>query len=322
MINLPNKDRVIFDLPLRVVDMIKEYQETGALVIRTNAEGLCLSSAKFYPVLDYLCDKFSIDKTKVTIITNNVEESHPVYKISAQGNHWVTNCKPIFNYNLDAKSKDLKHVGCFLGKANWHRLILSSWLHANYLDKTMLTMHYDQSSERHRLDCDMTDINIMAPSELESVAQFIKHCPVTLEEGFLNYTIGPPTHYNIIYQYKNIFADVVVETYVSGMSFFPTEKTLRPIIAKTPFIVMGPAGYLSNLKRMGFKTFDCWWNEDYDNYSDYSRLCQIKSVLDYIFSLTINQLQNLLNDMEEILEHNRQHLQKIDSLTVKLNDQK
>ena len=66
MINLPNKDRVIFDLPLRVVDMIKEYQETGALVIRTNAEGLCLSSAKFDPVLDYLCDKFSIDKINLS----------------------------------------------------------------------------------------------------------------------------------------------------------------------------------------------------------------------------------------------------------------
>jgi hypothetical protein len=320
MINLPNKDRVIFDLPLRVADMIKEYQETGGLVIRTNTEGLCLTTAKFYPVLDYLCDNFSINKKKVTIITNNVEESHPEYKISVQGNHWITYCKPIFKYNLDPKTMNLKHVGCFLGKANWHRLILSSWLHTNYLDKTLLTMHYDPSSERHRLDCGINDINIMAPAELESVVQFIKHCPLTLDEGFLNYTIGPPTHYNIIHQYKNIFADIVVETYISGRSFFPTEKTLRPIIAQTPFIVMGPAGYLGNLRRMGFQTFDRWWSEDYDNYSNYDRLCQIKQVLDNIFKLDNNNLQSLLKDMQNVLTYNRNHLQKINSSSVKLND--
>ena len=59
--------------------------------------------------------------------------------------------------------------------------------------------------------------------------------------------------------------DIVVETYVSGQSFFPTEKTLRPIIAQTPFIVMGPKGYLANLRRMGFMTFGQWWDESYDN---------------------------------------------------------
>ena len=322
MINLSNKDRVIFDLPLRVVDIIKEYQDTGNIVIRTNSEGLCLATSKFYSVLDYICDKFVIDKAKVTIITNNVEEAHPKYKISVQGDHWITSCKPIFNYALDLKVLDLKHMGCFLGKANWHRLVLSAWLYHNHLDKTLLTMHYDPTSERHRLDCEITTVNVMAPEELSSVAEFIKYCPIVLDEGFINYTIGPPAHYNIIHQYKNIFVDLVVETYVSGMSFFPTEKTLRPIIARTPFIVMGPVGYLSNLKRMGFKTFDYWWDESYDNYSDYDRLRQIKLALENIVNLNNDDLHSLLLSMQDTLEHNRNHLQKINNLSVKLDEQK
>jgi hypothetical protein len=161
----------------------------------------------------------------------------------------------------------------------------------------------------------------MAPKELSSVTEFIKYCPIVLGEGFINYTIGPPTHYNIIHQYKNIFADLVVETYVSGTSFFPTEKTLRPIIARTPFIIMGPAGYLGNLKRMGFKTFNNWWDESYDNYSDYNRLRQIKLVLENIFKLNNDDLHSLLLNMQDTLEYNRNHLQKINSFSVKLDEQ-
>ena len=322
MIDIPNKDRFIFDLPLRVVDIIKEYQDTGKLSINTNAEGICLNAAKFYPVLDYICDKFSIDKSQVKIVTNNIEEYHPVYKILPQHDHWIINCKPIFNYALNAKNQNLKHLGCFMGKANWHRLIMGSWLHTNHKDKTLLTLHYNPQFEKHRIDCGVNDVNFFAPVELGAVVEFMKNCPVTLDEGFINPTIGPPTNYNIIHQYENIFADLVVETYVSGASFFPTEKTLRPIIAKTPFIVMGPAGYLSNLKRMGFKTFDNWWDEGYDDYSDYDRLCQIKTLLENIFKLTDYELHSMLIDMRETLEYNRNHLQKIDSFSVKLDEQK
>jgi hypothetical protein len=40
MVNLPNKDRIIFDLPHRVVDIIKEYQDTGRIEISVNNEGI------------------------------------------------------------------------------------------------------------------------------------------------------------------------------------------------------------------------------------------------------------------------------------------
>jgi hypothetical protein len=319
MINLSNKDRFIFDLPTRVVDIIKEYQTTGKLTIHVNSEGLCLRSAKFYPVLDYICEQFNIEKSKVTIITNNAEEQHELYKISVQADHWIDHCKFIFSCKIESKHVELKHVGCFIGKANWHRLIISAWLYHNYRDSCMQTLHYDPTSERHRIDSEFSDINIQAPFELKSVLKFVDYCPITLDEGFINYTIGPPTHYNIISQYSKIFLDLVSETYISGTTFFPTEKTLRPIIAKTPFIVIGPAGYLSNLQRMGFKTFDQWWDESYDEYSNYERILKIKELLNKIFTWDQDKLHQTLSEMSNILEYNRQHLQKLNSSSVKLN---
>jgi hypothetical protein len=320
MIKLPNKDREIFDLPQRVVDIIKEYQDTGQIEISVNNEGISLSAAKFYTVLDYICNQFDIDKNKITITTNNAEEFNNDYKIIVNPNHWIDKSKHIFTWQLSPKLDTLKHIGCFIGKPNWHRLIMSAWLYSNYQAQCLQTIHYDAQDERHRIDAEMSHINVNAPNELTTVINFIKHCPLTLEEGFINYTIGPPTHYNIIHQYKNIFADLVVETYVSGTSFFPTEKTLRPIIARTPFIIMGPQGYISNLQRMGFRTFDQWWDEGYDTSSDYNRIQAIQAILKDIFTWDQNKISQTLNEMADILSYNRQHLQKINGSAVKLND--
>ena len=112
---------------------------------------------------------------------------------------------------------------------------------------------------------------------------------------------------------------MVIETYVSGISFFPTEKTLRPIIALTPFIVMGPRGYLENLKRIGFKTFSQWWDETYDDYSGYARIEKIKQVVNEICSWNNAKLHTVLTEMLEVLAHNKKHLQTLSGDVVKLN---
>jgi hypothetical protein len=319
MVNLPNKDRHIFNLPMRVVDIIKEYQDTGQVIISTNSEGISLSDANLYTILDYICEQFDIDKNKVTIITNNTEEFNNDYRIVINSNHWIDKSKPVFNWELLPKLDILKHVGCFLGKPNWHRLVISSWLYNNHQTQCLQTMHYDVLEERHRIDAELTDINIDAVNELESVVSFTKHCPLTLDEGFLNYTIGPPDHYQIINRYNEIFLDLVVETYVTGLTFFPTEKTLRPIIASTPFIIMGPQGYLSNLQRMGFKTFSNWWDESYDALGNYARIQKIKLILTDIFTWDQTRILQTLTEMKEILSHNRQHLRTMNGRAVKSN---
>ena len=84
---------------------------------------------------------------------------------------------------------------------------------------------------------------------------------------------------------------------------------------------MGPSGYLSNLQRMGFKTFNQWWDESYDEYSNYTRILKIKELLDKIFTWDQDKLHQTLNEMLDILEYNRQHLQKLNSSSVKLNGQ-
>lgn len=316
MVNLDNKDKTIFELPSRIADIIAEYQTHGAVTIITNHEGICLHTAGFYNQLDYICNLFKFNKENIEIITCNAEESHPEYKITINGNHWINNCKIHFS-NPIQKNNNLKHVGCFLGRANWHRLVIAAWLHNN--PKALLTCHYDTTNAGHQLNSGLTEINFYAPDELVSVAEFLPNCPIVLDEGYINPTIGPDKHYIIIKQYSNIFLDLVNETYILGRSFFPTEKTLRPIIAKTPFITMGPTGHLGNLKRMGLRTFDQWWDESYDMYNNYERLKRIKVIVEDIFTWSDDRINNTLNEMSEVLEHNYNTLRDMHPTAVKLS---
>ena len=306
MIVLWNKDGFIFDLEHRVVDIIHEYQTTGKVMISVNNEGICLGYAKFYQILDYVCDKFIIDKSKVTVFTSNLLEQHIEYNIVQTHNHWFYMTKQAIPENyFPAKNHQLKTVGCFVGKVNWNRLIILYWIYNNYIDKSLLTCHY-RHEDPQKLNLELTELNFHSASDLNSI-EFLKHCPITLDEKFTKFTIGPPDHLSIITRYEDIFLDLVIETYVMGNSFFPTEKTFRPIIAKTPFIIMGPVGYLQNLKAHGYQTFDKWWDEGYDSSGGINRINGIKKLLIDIFSWSPEYLQSTLIEMETVLEHNRNH---------------
>ena len=115
--------------------------------------------------------------------------------------------------------------------------------------------------------------------------------------------------------FRKIFVDVTVETYcfrglssdplISNINFH-TEKLFKPTLTHRPFIVLGNKHYLKDLKSIfGFKTFDKFWDESYDDVDD-ARVA-IKIIIDnlkYLQSLPFNKLQNMLIDMKDILIHN------------------
>ena len=105
--------------------------------------------------------------------------------------------------------------------------------------------------------------------------------------------------------YKDFFIDLVSETFVSGSCFFWTEKSIRPMMLNTPFIVMGPVAFLSNLKnRYGFKTFSTYWDESYDNLQHYDRIQAIYKIRESLDNVSLLDRQSMDNDMKLILEHN------------------
>jgi hypothetical protein len=305
MINLINKDRFIYDLEYKSLDIIKEYVDTGQIEIIANNEGLCLEICGFYKFLDYLSDIFNIDKSKITIYTRNSLENHKFYNIKTLHNHWFNRTKKsIPNNYTPTKDIKLKTIACFVGKINWNRLILLTYLNENFKEQSLITCHY-RNEDAQKLQSELTELNFYASDELLNCIKFLNQCPLIIDDEFDTYTIGPPEHLTILQHYHKFFAELVIETYVMGNSFFPTEKTIRPIIAKTPFIVMGPTNYLNNLKKLGFKTFDRWWDESYDCVDGVERINQIKKIIETITSWSQERHQEVYYEMKDILEHNR-----------------
>ena len=70
--------------------------------------------------------------------------------------------------------------------------------------------------------------------------------------------------------YNQTHFSVVVETdMISDNNIFLTEKTMKPLALRHPFITLGNTGSLGLLKSAGFETFENIFDEAYDSMPDY-----------------------------------------------------
>ena len=104
------------------------------------------------------------------------------------------------------------------------------------------------------------------------------------------------------------FWNIVVETVGEYPYPYITEKTIKAILTKRPFVVLGGPNSIKNLHQLGFKTFDRYIDEDYDNYKLYAdrsdhAVAQIKKFC----SIPTVELQSMCRDMQDILEYNFSH---------------
>lgn len=102
-----------------------------------------------------------------------------------------------------------------------------------------------------------------------------------------------------------------------------SEKTLKPMLAARPFVLVSPLGSLQWLQENGFRSFSKWWDESYDEEPNhYIRIEKVYKVLEDINKLSISDCVLMLTEMQDVLIHNQQHLQTysknmIDNLIIK-----
>jgi len=86
-------------------------------------------------------------------------------------------------------------------------------------------------------------------------------------------------------------------------------STYNPMYNFQPIVQFGPPESLKTLRKLGFKTFDKWWSEQYDLIRDPSkRLLEILHVIEELNKLTKQELLEMYFDMKEVLEHNHKLL--------------
>ncbi len=130
-----------------------------------------------------------------------------------------------------------------------------------------------------------------------------------------SYDIGPSDQLNQSFLY------VVTETCFWEQKKHLTEKIFKPIVNKMPFVLVGCSHNLEYLKSYGFKTFDRWWDESYDQIEDpIERLQAVVKIIDDICQMSNSDLEKILIEMEEILEHNFQRFYSRDFVDTVLNE--
>ena len=89
--------------------------------------------------------------------------------------------------------------------------------------------------------------------------------------------------------------------------FDPTEKTVKPIRAGMPFIIVGSHRCMYRLRKMGFRTFSPFIDESYDKEPNEQKRCDM--ALDAMFKFL--DAPGDLQEIEKICKHNQDVLRKI-----------
>jgi hypothetical protein len=87
-----------------------------------------------------------------------------------------------------------------------------------------------------------------------------------------------------------------------------------------PFIIFGNPYSIKKLKELGYKTFDKWWDESYDNETNIDeRFKKIITILESISEWDMDKCFRIKKEMEEILIHNYLNMFKTDEINSLLS---
>lgn len=335
MIKLVSTDTSIHQEHALVMYLYDCYIKNKEVIIDFHLEGPCCHSNQLYVILDSFCQKTNFNPQRITILTANMLETHPQYNIIHKPEYWYELeliKKWTLTNTVDSGIEPTKHFGIFVGRSTWARAWVSAILY-RHSEKVLQTFHsgynknYVVPKSSGVVDSiGLDDLNQFGCDIIPEVAEFLAQCPVVDYDDinkikhtkmFISpnndscYPIQHPANLNILKWYNDIFVDVVCETRVVGNVFFVSEKTWRCMVARKPFIIVGPGNFLKNLRRLGFKTFNNFWDEGYDDYSSEHRIKEIERLINSLAIKSIDEMSALQQQMQSVLDHNLDTFNKL-----------
>jgi hypothetical protein len=238
---------------------------------------------------------------------------------SEGNNNETTVVRSWWMYNLMRMNSFVEHMhtnkpywfDVLLGARRPHRdfVMLSLQKHLTLLDKCIVT--YRDGFSGGIVDNQTVNIHNYFPGYTLEWPYISKNLDHQWEvKDTIEKSISPFVPWNI---YKQTWYTVICETGFTGDGFFLTEKTTKVLFAKRVFVMFAPCHFLKHLRELGFKTFESIIDESYDNES--MDLVRYQMAFAQMLSLTYQDPVEVYNKVEEILEHNRQHLFKLQKTT-------
>ena len=155
-----------------------------------------------------------------------------------------------------------------------------------------------------RNDLSIDDCNDIKPSVLDQVASADNE-----KDSYHNGWLGFANREELLDYFHHSYFSIVFESRFERPKsyWFYTEKLIRAMLYKHPFILMCIPNSLEYLQHAGYQTFSDFWPEDYDKITDYQERVQrvTEIVKDICTSVDLDDMTLRCN---EILEHNRNNV--------------
>lgn len=182
------------------------------------------------------------------------------------------------------------------------------------VDDKFLFLSYNRNPRPHRvylvsellrqglLDKGRLSIGKFENNETESIKQLSEISPIIIDRTLdINWAgnLELPDH-------KATFMSIVTETLIDESVLFISEKIWKPIVVGHPFMILGNVNTLKYIKSLGFKTFDRWFDESYDDDPiHHKRVDIIVNEINKLRDKSVEDLKLLREEMKETCVYNR-----------------
>jgi hypothetical protein len=313
-------------IPERILDEVRKGN--GWLIFDNTLEGHRIDGDELLVPLYRSINKLKLPPDKIVFITNDLEaeDTHKeldipnkiniisfmwnVHDVKRLVKHKFLRRKININQELQYKEKHLKKIKPFLKVNRTNR---------EERDLFMLFIEYEDLYKKFKISFPQFTEQVYHSEFKKYVSKktidgVVDKVPFDIDKtdksnsGDPGYGVGQfnadlpfqPIHY------KNTFVSVV-------MCAFPhTENcchlhssTFNPIYSGHPIIQFGPYKSLERMRKLGFKTFDKWWDESYDDEpNSWKRLQMIMELTLKLSKLNNEEWMEMLWEMKNILQHN------------------
>lgn len=279
--------------------------------IDLKSEGPSLKSMGIIQLLDNHCQSTGRDISTVTIIKHpNLIEEFPYARTYQGDSHFFAMSRDYWR-EPPGEIPGAVPFGFFIGRRTISRAAMIYHCWRDFRDQFLFSLMLTNSP--------LPWIKPSAGLSLEKINDWLhlgdfrpwwSDCPVTSIDGHTvrdQYISNSQTNTSILDYYNRFRIELVTETYTLGETFFPTEKTVRPIMAAKPMIIYGPRHFLKNLRGLGFRTWHRLWDESYDDFEGPERWVRMAAEIGKISQWPVERL----DEAKEIAIYNRTILENL-----------
>jgi len=254
------------DLHLLALEIANVHKTGHPIILDQKHEGWDIVETGIEQVVKQCADNLHIPYSKITFRSSDRLTKSSIFK------HEFNDNKLFWNKFTPSYTKPLENnYALLLGRATNERLYAfsvssnSNSIRTCHLNTEYITEH---NSDFTKFICDHNSKwqSIKTNLPYSDVGDYIKP-PIIVGNA------GDKIFWRWLYDRVSI--EVVCETNITAGTFFITEKTLRPIAYGRLFLVIGSPNFESNLKSLGFDTFDDILDKTYDTESSYIRVDKV-----------------------------------------------